>query len=205
MLKAEDLITAALAVHTSSFMVSLGAVYAVFGDKFVRPTIERADNLCAKLRGELSKELGQALKPYGPSDKPSTVASISPLCDADGKPFEQVTITSATSLDSEGFRETVRGFLDSESAEFERYQQASDLRRAIKGYWNAIRTVTGLWPICGLLTIAVFWALSKRVIPIPPQSWLWTIGAIPLLPLVLFCARLPLLARASNQLERLEA
>lgn len=204
-MNADDLITAAFAVHTSSFTCSLIAVYAVFGDKFVRPTIERADDLCAKLRGELSKELGQALKPFGPSDKPSTVASISPLCDADGKPFEQVTITGATSLDSEAFRETVRGFLDSESADFERYQQASDLRRAIKRHWNAIRTITGLWPICGLLAIAVFWALSKQVVPIPPQSWLWTIGAIPLLPLLLFCARLPLLARASNRLEGLEA
>ncbi len=204
-MNADELISAALTVHTSSFSLSIIAAYAVFGDKFVRPTIERADTLCAKLRGELSKELGEALKPFVPSDQPSTVACAPSFMDVDGKPFEHASTRSASSLNSEAFQETVRGFLDSESAEFERYQQASDLRRTIKGHWSTIRTIAGVWPVCGLVGIAIFWALSKQVIPIPPQSWLWVIGAVPLLPLVLFCARLPMLARASNQLERLEA
>lgn len=203
-MNANDLITGALTVHTASFTFSLVAVYAVFGDKFVRPTIERADALCAKLRGELSKELGQALKPFVPADKPPSVTNVK-LVGPDGKQLESAEITSAVSLNSDAFQYAVRGFLDSESADFDRYRQAFNLRTAIKGHWNAIRTITGIWPICALLAIGVFWALSKQVIPIPPQSWLWAIGAIPLLPLLLFIARLPMLARASNQLEGLEA
>jgi hypothetical protein len=203
-LNADDLITTALTVHTSSFAFSCAALYAVLSARLVRPTIERADDLCARLRGELSKELAQALKPFVPSDKPSSVADVTLLFGADGKPLERAKITSATSLDSEAFQVAVRGFLDGESADFDRYRQAFNLRTAIKGHWNAIGTITGLWPICALLAIAVFGALSKQVIPIPPQSWLWTIGAIPLLPLLLFFARFPLLARASNQLEGLE-
>ncbi len=202
-MNADDLITAALTVHTSSFTLSLAAVYAIFGDKFVRPTIERTDVLCAKLRAELSKELGQALKPFVPSDKPFSVADVA-LLGTDGKPLDQAKITSATSLDSEAFQEAVRGFLDGESADFVRYRQAFNLRTAIKGHWNAIRTITGLWPICALLAIGLFWGLSKQLIPVPPQSWLYTIGALPLMPLVLFIVRLPLLARGSNLLERLE-
>lgn len=204
-MNAQDVISSALTVHQTSFTLSLVAVYAVFGDKFVRPTIERTDALCAKLRGELSKELGQALRPFVPSDKAPAVADVASLYGADGKPLEQASITGATSLDSERFQEAVRGFLDGESADFVRYRQAFNLRTAIRGHWTAIRTITGLWPVCGFLGIGVFWALSKQLIPVPPESWLWAIGAIPLLPLLLFIARLPLLARASNQLEELEA
>jgi hypothetical protein len=197
-----DIIAASLTVHTTSFTLSLAAVYAVFGDKFVRPTIERADALCARLRGELAAELGQALKPFVPSGKPPAVANV--LFDAEGKPLEAATITDAASLDSEAFQEAVRGFLDGETADFDRYRQAFNLRTTIKSHWNAIRTITGVWPLCGILAIGIFWLLSKQSIPVPPESWLCTIAALPLSPLLLFILRIPLLARASNLLEKLE-
>jgi hypothetical protein len=199
-----EIIAAALTLHTTSFTFSLAAIYAVFGDKFVRPTIERADDLCARLRGELAAELGQALRPFVLSDKPPAVANVNVLFGPDGKPLEVAAITNAASLDSEAFQDAVRGFLDGESADFDRYRQAFNLRTTIKGHWNTIKTITGIWPIFSLIAISVFWLLSKQSIPTPPQSWLWTIVVLPILPLLLFISRFPLLARCSNLLEKLE-
>jgi len=74
--------------------VFLAAIYAVFWKiSSFRPTIERADDLCARLRGELAAELGQALRPFVLSDKPPAVANVNVLFGPDGKPLEVAAIT----------------------------------------------------------------------------------------------------------------
>jgi hypothetical protein len=203
-LNGDEIISTAIAVHTVSLTLSAAALYAVFGEKFVRPTFERADALCSRLRGELSAELILALKPFVPSDEPPKVARINAICGADGNPLEVASITNALSLDGEAFQQAVRGFLDGQCAGLERYWQAFNLRTAVKAHWNAIRTATGIWPICSSISIGLFWGLSKRIIPVPPESWLCVLAALPLLPLLFFFGRFPLLARAANALEKLE-
>jgi hypothetical protein len=199
---ADEVVAFALALHGASFTISLGAQYAIFGDKFIRPTLERADAICARLRGELTHELLQAVQPFAASNKAPVVASV--ILGGDGAPLDTAQITNAVSLDSEAFTQAVRGFLDAESADFNRYWLAFKLRAKLRSQWNWMRLAASVWPIFGLLALAVFWSLSKQLLPVLPHSWLCTFCGVGLFPPLSIVAMLPSLAWASVRLEKLE-
>lgn len=200
----DEIVGAALSLHAWCIPVALGGLYAVYGDKFVRPMLERADSICATLRGKLTTELALTMKPFLPAGGHPVVANVSCILGQDGNPMDTATITDAVSIDSEEFKEAVTSFLDSESADVERYWRASDLRSKLRQHWNAIRWIVSVWPIFAVAATVVFWLLSKKVVPALPDSWLWAIAGIAMIPPFCALVRLPSLANVSFKLDQLE-
>jgi hypothetical protein len=196
----EELASLALTVHTGSFVLSLTAVYAVFGDKFVVPSLERAHKVCAKLRGKLSSELQQELAPLVGPESTATTANV--IYGADDQPAKFI---HPDPLSGEKFTEAFRRFLDSQSDDFCRYHAAMQMRHRMWRCWSNTRILSALWPLSSLVGVVVFGAFKTSIVSTPSHAWLWTIAAFLILPLVLLLAHLPALAFATKRLESLEA
>ena len=118
------------------------------------------------------------------------------FCYAEGKPLEAATITDAASLDSEAFQEAVRGFLDGETADFDRYRQAFESE---DDYQKPLERDQRRSPGCG--RFVAYWRSADFGYSLNSQSQFRLnhgsaqSPALPLSPLLLFILRIPLLAR----------
>jgi len=202
-LTSQELSDLGLQIELGSFVLSLPATYAIIGDKFVRPTVERADAVCALSRGKLTTALGMAMKPFVATGRGSAakVALVGP----DGNPLEEADINKVFSIESTQFQEAVRSFLDASSDDLDRYHRAVAVRTSIKAHWNFCRTMIGLWCVCAGAALGLFLMFSKGVIGLPTVSWLWVFLVLSVAPVAAFIIRIPFLAASCNRLETEES
>ena len=198
----KELVELGLKVHLGVFLLSLPAAYAVFGDKFILPMIQRAEDLCAQTRGKLTTELTDRIKPFVEPQQSPRVADVQ-LVDSHGKPYESATIRGISKFDSEEFKNAVGGFLDDESDGFDGYWLAFECKHQLLSTWNFMRVVAGVWPLCSVIGVGLFGAWSQGVIPLLSTVWLSIIGVVLLAPLFLFVLCFPRFAHHSIKLDRL--
>ena len=187
-----ELVDLGITVHSSVFVLSLGAAYAVLGDKFVLPVVRRAEELCSLTRGDLSEQLIDQIKPFVNAD----VAVLGP----DGRP---ATPELVSQVDSEAFKNSVSKFLDRNSTHFDDYWLASECRHGLLDSWSGMRMTAAIWPITALIIALVFGGWKLGLIPTASDFWMYALSTMFQLPLIVFVVNLPRFARHAVRLDRI--
>lgn len=200
-MSADELLLLLIQIHSASLTASLPAAYAVYGDKFIRPTLERADSSCANLRSELTYELKVAITPF--VDR-AVEPVLSVILDDVGRNQPTASLNKPTLLEGEEFTEALRDFLDGESADFTRYRVASLLRIRVRSQWQWIRMAASVWPLVSLVVLLVIVLLSHKILPPLASPWLCLLSLSGLLAPIIVFGTLPFLAHAATRLEQLE-
>lgn len=189
----------ALNVHIGALTLSLPAVYAALSDKFVLPTIEKLEDLCANTRGKLTSELAEQLRKFVESGQSQNASSIGILA-SNGEPIRPPT-GNVPSLNSEEFKDALRSFLDDESTVFDKYWLALETKHRLHSLWSKMKVVTCVWPACSLAGI-VFSCLEKYGY-IEASTLMHVVSLCLLAPMGLFVISLPRCAFLSNRLDRM--
>lgn len=195
-----DIAQAAFHVDAASIPVSLVAVLAVLGDKFIYPTLERAETVTAKIRGELSCIFAEAIMPVVSLSNAQVVRVA--LVDAAGARLNSASFESGNTLDSEAFRNAIRECLDDRSKVFDEYWLSSTILRRIKITLRVARFSLCAWPVTAAIGAAFFWAIAHNVTAFD-MFWTWASAGISVFPFIAFVSTLPLIARYAGLLDRL--
>jgi hypothetical protein len=197
-----DIVEAAFAANLGSVPLSMAAVYAIFGDKFVLPTVIRSETVTSKLRGDVSTHLADTVRKFGAVEQ-APIARVA-LVDVGGQPLDHANISRAPSVDSESFRVAVRKCLDERSPSFDNYWYATIISRRMKWAFRLIRLALCWWLISSLCGVSYFGLLKHGVLEMPGTTLLWLAAIATALPFIVFACAMPFISRYASCIERLE-
>ena len=197
-----EIVETAFKIDIGCVPLSLAAVYAILGDKFIRPTIDRADTVTSSLRGEVSASLADAVRPFVATQSAQVVRIA--LVGAGGEPLDRADISGAPSVDSESFRDAIRGCLDGRSDAFDAYWYSTIIAKRMKLMFRLIRFTLCVWPAITIVHAAYFGMLQRGEIELPNLYWLWGTAWLSLLPLAVFSGVMPILSHSASCIDKLE-
>jgi hypothetical protein len=197
-----EIVESALTYNLSSVALSLAAVYAILGDKFIRPTVDRGETILAKLRGDISTHIADAVRPFTVVEN-TTVARVA-FVGVRGETLEQAHISRAPSVESEAFREAVRECVDGKSPAFDNYWCALAICRRMKVLFRVIRFVLCGWPLVSVGGVAFLELIKNGIVDLPSEKTLWVFSILTIVPLFVFIFAMPLMSYYASSIERLE-
>lgn len=192
----EELGKLILAYHVGLFVLSLPAMYAILGESFVSKGHQKAEDICAHARGDLSEELIDKIKPLIESE----TANVQ-LYGSDDSPLDSASVSTPNRVDSEGFKDAMLEFLEANSPRFDRYWIAFRCKRSLGTTRRCLRTTVTLWSSAAVVGIIIFGGAKLEIWSHPPSTWTILITVFTSIPLVVLVLSTVIYATITNRLD----